>query len=535
MIDLSIDFDDVRSRIKLSDTGIRVGKSHLDIYQHRLVEGIIYFNDRKIVAVSRECSASDDPVTSAIRLEKIANDHELDAIHTEIKSTRLAVATVEIGRSTDNPYVLIYNNHNPQTSLCLCLEESRVIASWNFMAVAKRSNRNIISDDFLARWLTLQPKQYNNGTIFKNIHRTTINTETLVTRDKIRISEMDLRVSTYPRQLRTPERAQEFLFQMLTETLTRRRLEFGKTAVEVSGGLDSSVVAVAAAAVLPNPIAASIVVGSDIQNQTTRQGVLARKLGLDHVTVDVWAHLPFAAGSARFASLETSYLAESFYEAFHDLTQILKTRGIDTILTGMGGDEAFPLFADEADTSHSVKPLARPSFIRPKTYQLAELPPVTRNFITSYHGSAALGVANRAERFLNQGIWQVNPFLEPEIIQFGSSLPLALRNQRSILSNILAGNGMPEFLDGKPMSFEPTIPHVARGIRDLLHQLLAESVCSELGLLDPIDLWNTYEDLVSKEDADEVDELYFVHILYVLQAESFLNMCRKNGITEIYT
>ncbi|MBY5551310.1 ATP-binding cassette domain-containing protein [Rhizobium leguminosarum] len=186
MIDLSIDFDDVRSRIKASDTGIRVGGSHLDIYQHRLVEGLIYFNDRKIVAVSRECASGDDPVTSAICLEEVVTDHELDAIHKEIKSTRLAVVTVEIGRSTDNPYVLIYNNHNPLTSLCLCLAESRVIASWNFMAVARRSNRNIISNGFLARWLTLQPHQYNNGTIFKNIHRTTINTETLVTRDKIR-------------------------------------------------------------------------------------------------------------------------------------------------------------------------------------------------------------------------------------------------------------------------------------------------------------------------------------------------------------
>ncbi|MBY5427858.1 asparagine synthase-related protein [Rhizobium leguminosarum] len=535
MIDLSIDFDDVRSHIKLSDTGIRVGRSHVDIYQHRLVEGLIYFNDRKIVAVSRECSSGDDHVTSAIRLEEVATDHELDAIHKEIKSTRLAVVTVEIGRSTDNPYVLIYNNHNPLTSLCLCLEEARVIASWNFMTVARRSNRNIISDDFLARWLTLQPHQYNNGTIFKNIHRTTINTETLVTRDKIRISEVDLRVSTYPRQLRTPERAQEFLFQMLTETLTRRRFEFGKMAVEVSGGLDSSVVAVAAAAVLPHPIAASIDVATDSQNQTTRQELLARKLGLDHVKVDVWAHLPFAAGTERFASLGTSYLAESFYEAFHHLTQILKTRGIDAILTGMGGDEAFPLFADEVDTSRAVKPRARPSFIRPKAYLLAELPPVTRNFITSYHGSAALGVANRAERFLNQGIWPVNPFLEPEIIQFGSSLPPALRHQRAILSNILAGNGMPEFLDGKPMSFEPTIPHVAKGIRDLLQQLLAESVCSELGLLDPVDLWSTYEELVNKEDMDELDELYFVHILFFLQVESFLDMCRKNGITEIYT
>ncbi|WP_261318098.1 ATP-binding cassette domain-containing protein [Rhizobium leguminosarum] len=119
-------------------------------------------------------------------MEEVVTDHELDAIHKEIKSTRLAVVTVEIGRSTDNPYVLIYNNHNPLTSLCLCLAESRVIASWNFMAVARRSNRNIISNGFLARWLTLQPHQYNNGTIFKNIHRTTINTETLVTRDKIR-------------------------------------------------------------------------------------------------------------------------------------------------------------------------------------------------------------------------------------------------------------------------------------------------------------------------------------------------------------
>lgn len=535
MIDLSIDLDDLGSNIELTAAGIRMGKSRLDIYPHRLVHGSVYFNDRKVVVVSRERSPDDDPVASAVDFQELSNDHELDAIHRDVKLTRLALATVEIGRSANNPYVLIYNNHNPQTSLYLCLEESRVTASWNFMSVAKRSNRNIINDDFLSRWLTLQPQQYSNGTMFKNIHRTTINTETLITRDKMRVSEVDLRGLTYPRQLRAPERAQEFLFQMLTEALIRRPLELGKTAVEVSGGLDSSVVAIAAASVLDHPVAASISVATESQNQTTRQELLAQKLGLEHVKVAVWAHLPFATGSGRFESLGTSYLAESFYEAFYNLTQLLKARGVDTILTGMGGDEAFPLFADEADTSHLVKPIVRPSFIRPKTYLLAELPPVTRNFITSYHGSAAHGVTNRAERFLNQGVWPVNPFLEPEIIQFGSSLPLALRHQRSILSNILAGNGMPEFLDHKPMSFEPTIRHVARGIRAVLQQLIPESVCAELGLIDPIDLWNTYEDALSKEDADEVVQHYFAHIFFFLQAELFLRMCRRSGIMANYT
>ncbi|MQT13086.1 asparagine synthase-related protein [Segnochrobactrum spirostomi] len=535
MIDLNIKLSDIGSPIVPTDTGIRIGASYVDFYIHRMIVGAVYFNDRRILVIARELAIADGYDGLPITVHNNISDKAMDELNNNSRRTALAALVIEINRDYRYPHVNIYNNHNPQSFLYFCVQDREINGSWNLMKIARRVNRNIVCDEFLSKWITLQPQQYNNTTMFKNIYRTTINTDTLITADRVRIAELDCRDSTYPRRLQREDRAKEILFEILTECLTQRPLAEGKTAAEVSGGLDSSVVALAASAVLTSTIAASVNITTDKNNQTSRQRLVADTLALNHVNVSIWDHLPFARSGARFCTQDTSYLAESFFEAFYHLTAILRRRGVDTILTGMGGDEAFPLFAGEADTSSGVKPIVRPSFIEPKAYLLAALPYVTRSFISSYHGSCAHSVTNRAERFMNQGIWSVNPFAEPAMIQFGSSLPYAQRSRRSILSDILSGNNMPEFLDHKPTSFEPTLKVVAREVEGILSSVWKNSICAQRGLINTSCMRKIYDELISEDGSSDEELAYFAHILFFLQAELFLRVCESSGIKLVYS
>lgn len=211
-----------------------------------------------------------------------------------------------------------------------------------------------------------------------------------------------------PSALRDDARATDTFVNLISAAVRRPLARAGGAALEVSGGLDSSCVAVAASRVTSGLRSYGAiqpgVVGSQ---QRRRRQELIKLLGLkDRAT-------PPIKGSP------TQWLEdpECQITPFDDLYRTpclaaLDLHGsgtIDTVLSGIGGDELTKEYSP-----------GRPD------WELAGIP----------SSSGSVAAASRADMFMRRGIWPVNPLVSVPVVNFCRALPLRLRSGR--LLNVLS-------------------------------------------------------------------------------------------------
>lgn len=135
-------------------------------------------------------------------------------------------------------------------------------------------------------------------------------------------------------------------FDTWLETAVERVLCQGPSAVFLSGGLDSTSVACAAADVArrtgrPGPIALSIGFPDPCDEGPIQRGV-ASSLGMAQEFVPFWSAVPKGSLLTRALSLTRTLsapLRSSWTPVYHDMVERGRRRGAQVILTGLGGDE----------------------------------------------------------------------------------------------------------------------------------------------------------------------------------------------------
>jgi asparagine synthase (glutamine-hydrolysing) len=139
------------------------------------------------------------------------------------------------------------------------------------------------------------------------------------------------------------------------ETAAERALRHGPSAVFLSGGLDSTSVAMAAADVAartrrPTPLALSLGFPDPCDESPIQRGVAAA-LGMPQEFVPFWSAVPTGTLLSRALRLSCALAAplrSAWAPVYHDLAERGKRRGARVVLTGLGGDEllgANPLYA----------------------------------------------------------------------------------------------------------------------------------------------------------------------------------------------
>lgn len=127
--------------------------------------------------------------------------------------------------------------------------------------------------------------------------------------------------------------------EVLSAAVSCRLDDQNPTAIELSGGLDSTAVAASAARLAtPPPIALHLRFAALPCDETSHATAVARHLGLElceHEGADPEATRP------RFAAEQPDLLYYPTQSCFEPLLAAARRRGVRTVLTGLGGDQLF--------------------------------------------------------------------------------------------------------------------------------------------------------------------------------------------------
>ncbi|MFI5497313.1 asparagine synthase-related protein [Actinoplanes sp. NPDC051859] len=288
--------------------------------------------------------------------------------------------------------------------------------------------------------------------------------------------------------------------QLLDQVLDRHAYEPATTAVELSGGLDSTNVAAVLGARHPDKItaAAMLIVGpAGIQQQDRRRRMIDMlRLGVD-VTTRMVDNLPLRPGGRRASRALITPYDELYDEGKHSLLTLLAERGIRTLVTGIGGDEMVALTLDELPRQAVGVDKPPAEWIGPRTRELLDdletgtAPAAVVNEMT------LLSMACVAPPVLRAGMWPVHPLADPALIRFGEWLPYPWRHRKELHRARLTRIGCDPYLTDPPLreNFEQVM---SLGLRrygvDFLQTMLDHGLpLIDGGYIDPDGLTTTME------------------------------------------
>ncbi|MBX4911926.1 MULTISPECIES: asparagine synthase-related protein [Rhizobium] len=295
------------------------------------------------------------------------------------------------------------------------------------------------------------------------------------------------------------EDAAEFIADHVAAFLTKRAQPEDKVAVELSGGIDSSFVALAAFRAWQGrgiTLGIDIGFGHERASQTKRRNKVIRALGCRDFLIDVRNHLPTFELSEQ--DLESRYLLSEEYErSFTRIWQIAQEQGCNVITGGYGGDELFPaLETDEVrqDKLRGVTEadLSRIELVYEEIFTPEAVQALNDGFIgeldAGYLGkSARLAVIKRAPLLLSRGFWPVFPLFDEKLAAALLSATVDERHEKASLQRavkaLLGDNDI--FGEYEKETLEGASDYSLRtNIDDVIH-VLAHSRLIDVGILKP--------------------------------------------------
>lgn len=223
-----------------------------------------------------------------------------------------------------------------------------------------------------------------------------------------------------------------------------RALSAATTAIELSGGYDSSAAALSfASQVGPGARHLSILVPNPTlsASQAQRISAVSSECHARAQLLSMRDYLPSYTSLARFQSLY--YQSESYYSAFYELWAGARQAGADTILSGHGGDELFPTFVGEEFEMDRLRDTIGPdpSFVERQflncltksAKELAEAPLWSAAAVSASRVSALGAMARHTPLVMQEGLWPLYPLCNVPLVRFCHALPFNLRFEKALL------------------------------------------------------------------------------------------------------
>jgi hypothetical protein len=227
------------------------------------------------------------------------------------------------------------------------------------------------------------------------------------------------------------------------------------------------------------------------QQDRRRQMIDLFQLGAD-VTTRMIDNLPFRPGGRRASRALITPFDELYDEGKQTLLDLLHSRGIRTVMTGIGGDEMVALTTDELPRpplghAEPAATWAGPSIVGPRDdFDIGMAPASAVNEVT------LLAMACVAPPILRAGMWPVHPLADPAVIRIGESLPYEWRYRKRLHTARLERLGCSPYLTDPPLreNFEQVMAYGLRqhGVRFLREMLTEGSVLFDGGYIDPHEL-----------------------------------------------
>ncbi|WP_259650078.1 adenine nucleotide alpha hydrolase family protein [Gluconacetobacter diazotrophicus] len=251
----------------------------------------------------------------------------------------------------------------------------------------------------------------------------------------------------------------------LEALLDARPLENRRTAVELSGGMDSALSAMVAKNLLGHGLLSITAQFNGAMGvaQRERCATLIQAGGFDNLSLPAVRLAPFGETSLRRVRYGVMPEDESYPEIFEESLSVAKAVGVDTLISGLGGDELYVIYEDEGGNGSGKKNSDCPFLTETGLHYARD---IHISYPTGWLAESCwYSSASRSQRLLRHGIWPVYPYQNLKLAQFISRLPYQYRHDRNILRksiSMLLKNDMYE----KSYIKETFDPVAMRGIRE---------------------------------------------------------------------
>lgn len=391
--------------------------------------------------------------------------------------------------------------------------------SWSMPDLSAAMSLDRLDPVALTRSLTLRDR-YSCRTVFDDVVQLTERSTAIWDDHGLHVRYPEAALHARPRSVRADVDIVDVYERRLDVAISRRALSPPHTAIELSGGMDSSSVAVTLGDRYPGVLSSYALAydGEPGAQQLRRRRELIDFAGFrNDLVVSADDHLPFDPQGRRGRGDVVSPHDEPYDEAFGQLIRQAADAGVHTVFTGDGGDELVGLHSREWAALGKIPGRYSPSYGLPPWLGVravevldsldSALAPAAR-----VHESTLLGFACRSPLFLRAGVWPLSPLADPQLIRFGEQLPLRWRDNKRIVRERLARRGFSREFVHPPLreNFAPLMPLALRryGVALLEHEHLANSVLVDYGFVDPDQLRAAGERIRQGTDAPTDPLLY---------------------------
>lgn len=317
---------------------------------------------------------------------------------------------------------------------------------------------------------------------------------------------------TRARRLRSGADVLDAFESVLDRAVGRRRHDPARTAVELSGGLDSANVAAALARRTAGRVTASALLfgGAMAAGQRRHRRMMIEEFGFPQdLTVPVDGYLPFTPGGLD--DFAPSPYSEPWLEAKQPMMSAMRSAGVEVSFGGTGGDELCSLRAAESPPQARWQP--QPPWYGGRLLACADQSENGTAPASVIHESILLAFASRAPQFLRNGLWPVSPLADPELIRFCEWLPRPWREHKTVQRLRLARLGLPLEVFSSPRDDPREILDgaVRRNVLPYLTDLLDNGgLLLDGGYLDPDGLRTTMDLASHARGSRRIDRSLFL-------------------------
>jgi asparagine synthase (glutamine-hydrolysing) len=500
---------------KADGGGWGAGCSYIKPFLHPALEHFSIAAAERVLIVVRERLAGvsrSAPPQSHDAFEVVSEEAVLDA-YDAAQQWPLDYVAVQLSLRTDSPAVELRAGMWGSAPLYLVSRGGDLWGDWDPAELYAHLTSEQLSAEYAARFLVNCDQPYSRRTLIPEIQRLTERARALWTPE----GDGSRLAFEYPPDapLQSARRLKPGAdpvagFLEIVGASTRRWLTVppDSLSAQLSGGLDSAIVAGVVAGSSPEPLRSfGLLVPGDLgAQQQRRRGELARLFDLDDHHLDVADYPLFSPEGSRVAGGRVVPWEEIFIEGFEALLSLARGAGCVVSFNGTGGDELCSLHWPELTGDEQAlrrrqltgEPADLPPFLsRQARESFSDAAPVECAPISPTFTSALEAAAAVSSMFLRQGVWPVSPLCTPELVAFCQRLPLEWREHRRIEREVLLRLGCSHNVvyPASPEHFGPFVESSVRAqARPLFVRLFGESRLAELGLVDADRLRSTYEE-----------------------------------------
>jgi asparagine synthase (glutamine-hydrolysing) len=471
MLTAEIHFSDLRAPVEIIDGSVVLGGSRVTPFAHRLLRALVIETGATLAIICLERFRSDPHGIEHLRPD---NEREAAGRLNAVRSHLLDWAILTIDRAGG---AISYEASQVHTApVYLRSHAGRVAIDWDCTRLLRGAEAPIDWPATMAQLAGMV--SYTSRTMVAGLYRSVAGATLTVRGDTIETHLPPPAAMPGAQSLFEQASAEDLLFDTVKALIAARDIDPRRTAIELSGGMDSALVALAAADLLGSGVLSygAQFDGAMGDAQRGRRELLCRHGGFEDVVLPANRFPPFGPHSARRDRFGVWPQDESYPEIFESFFDLLARAGIDTLTSGFGGDELYAVYSGEEPAGDGEDRLDAHPFLTARGRDLARQgdAPGPQGLLAD---TSWLSAAGRSQRLLRQGIWPVHPYINPILARFIASLPWEYRRDRMLLRRTLTARlGDPVFeQDYVKESFREV---AVRGItenRDYLRAMLSRS------------------------------------------------------------